>query len=477
MIRRRLAAALAAALTLSAASVAAAQAPGPAYPPRPALGAPKAFSVPKSETYRLANGLQVTLIPYGLAPKATISLRVYAGNLNEGEDVWLPDLTGEMLKQGAAGRSAAQLAEAAASMGGGLNLGVTLHETVLSTSVLSESGPQAVRLLADIYRRPDFPAAELPRIKQDLARSLAVARSTPGSLAQAALAPAYYGASHPYGRPFPTDAQLAGYDPEDIRRFHAANFGARRARLYVAGRFDSAAMKTAIAQAFSDWAPGPERLSLPPQPRPGPRVVLVDRPNAPQSTLRLVFPAPVAGGEGDIDLRVTNGLLGGAFNSRITRNIRENKGYTYSPGSGVTRNAGEASWRFQADVTTDVTGLALKEVFSEIRRLGTEAPTETEAEGIRRYLAGTFVLQNASAGGLIDSIATRDFHGLPANWLDAYVPAVLDVSAAEMQASARRQFPLEKATLIVVGDLAKVTPQLQALPELQGVKFETVKPF
>jgi zinc protease len=473
MIRRALAAA--AAFGLLAAPLAAQ--PKADYPAMPAAGPPRAFAVPASETYRLANGLQVTLIPYGLVPKAVVNLRVYAGSLNEGEDVGLAALAAQMLREGAAGRSGADIAAAAAGMGGNLNVGAATHETFFGLNVLSEHAAEAVRLIADVAQRPDFPASEFERVRQNYARNVAVGKSQPQSAADAALAAAYYGPSHPYGRLFPTDAQLGGYKIGDVRRFYQGNFGARRARLYVAGRFDSAAVKAAIQQAYGGWASGPERLSLPPSPQPGPKVILVDRPGAPQSTVRLAFPAPAAGAPEDIGFRVTNALLGGSFTSRITHNIREVKGYTYSPYSTVSYNPGEAQWEFDADVTTDVTGPALKEVFGEVRRLQSEAVPEEEAAGIRTWMAGTFVLQNASPVGLIGSLAERDFHGLPADWLSAYVPNVLGVSGADMQRLAGRSLPLGKMTLVVVGDLAKVEPQLKALPELQGVRFERVTPF
>jgi predicted Zn-dependent peptidase len=474
MIRRALVATFTAA-ALVAAPLAAAAAQN--YPPRPAAGTPKPFAVPASETYRLPNGMQVTLIPYGQVPKAVVSLRIYAGGLNAGERTGLTALTTGLLSEGAAGRSGAEIAEAAAAMGGNLGVSGDLHETSLSLGVLSEFADDAVRLVADVARRPDFPASELERVRASVLRNVAVARSQPGPAAEAALAAAYYGTAHPYGRLYPTDAQIKGYTLEDIRRFHADNFGAKRARLYIAGRFDAAAVRAAIAEAYGDWQPGPERLSLPPKPQPGPRVILVDRPGAPQSTLRMAFPAPAAGASQDVAFRVTNALVGGSFTSRITKNIREEKGYTYSPGSGVRFNPGQALWAFSADVTTDVTGAALKEVIGEIRELQTTAPPDQEALGMRTWMAGTFVLQNASPAGLIGSVANRDFHGLPANWLESYVPTVLAVQAADMQRLAREQLPLDKMTLVVVGDLAKVTPQLKALPELKNAKFETVKPF
>ncbi len=471
---RRLLAALAAAVLAFAPAAATAQ----TFPATmPAAGAPKPFTVPASESYTLPNGLQVTLIPYGQIPKATVSLRVYAGGLNEGNDRWLSTLAAQMLREGAAGRSGTQIAEEAASMGGGLGVGTGQHETTLGLSVLSEYADKAIGLIGDVARKPDFPESEFGRVRDSLLRNLVVAKSQPQTAADVALASTYYGPQHPYGRPIPTEAQLKGYTLDQVRSFYRANFGARRARLYVAGQFDATAVKQAINLAFGDWQAGPERLRLPPQPQPGPKLILVNRPDAAQSTMRIAFPAPIAGAASDLPFRVTNALLGGAFNSRITTNIREKRGYTYSPFSNVSWNPGEAVWTFNADVTTAVTGPALKEVISEIRRLQTEPPTAAEATGMGTYLAGIFVLQNASPGGLINSLATRDFHGLPANWLESYIPGVLAVDPPTFQAMASEHLPLEKMTIVIVGDLAKVEPQLRALPELRKVRFRRVKPF
>lgn len=474
MIRRLVALAAAASLAFSPV---AAQVQAQDFPPMPPVGTPKPFNLPPAESYTLDNGMRVTLLRYGNVPKASIGLRVYAGSLNQGDDVWLPTLMGQMLREGAAGRSAAEIARAAAGMGGELGTGAGTHETFVGINVLQEHAADALALVASVARQPAFPASELERVRADLLRNLAVARTQPQTAANVALAQAYYGPDHPYGRPLPTEAQLAGYTIDDVRRFHAENFGARRAQIYVAGQFDPAAVKAAIAQAFGDWQPGPERLSLPAQPRTGPRVLLVDRPGAPQSTIRVAFPAPVIGSANDLGFRVTNALLGGAFNSRITQNIREQKGYTYSPGSGIGYNPNEARWTFNADVTTDVTGPALSEVIGEIRRLQDEPPTADEAAGMRTYLAGIFVLQNASANGLINSLANRDFHGLPADWLDAFVPGVLAVTPGQMQNLAREWLPLDRMTVVVVGDLATVEPQVRALPELAGMPIERVDPF
>lgn len=465
---RRMIASLMAA-TLLAAPVAAQELPT-TPPPIPA---PKAFTVPASETFTLANGMKVTLVPYGVAPKVVVSLQTYAGSVNEGENTWLALLAVDMLKEGAAGMTAAQIAQKAADMGGGLATNASLESSSVTLNVLSERAADAIALVADVAQRPSYPDSELARVKANWNRRLAVALSQPGTLANAAITRAYYGPDHPYGRVLPTPQQFGAYTTAQLKAWHAANFGARRSHLYIAGKFDAAAVKAAVERAFGGWAAGPDRLSLPPSPKPGPQVLLVDRPGAPQSTFSIAYPAPRAGAEGDIPMRVSNALLGGAFSSRITRNIREAKGYTYSPGSSLAFYPANAVWTFNADVTTAVTGPALKEVFHEIRTLQAAAPGDEEAAGMRQYMAGLFVIQNSTPGALVNSLATRDSLGLPRDWMDKYVPATLAVTPAQISAAAKN-LPLDKLTLVVVGDLKVVTPQLQELPELKGMEFKTV---
>lgn len=460
------------ALALAAATLSAAPLSAEPFPTQaPAIGEPKPFTVPAAESYTLPNGVTVTLIPYGLAPKAAISVRVYAGELEAAGKPRLPDLVAAMLKEGAGGRTASQLAEAAAGMGGGIGIDAGADETAIDIGVLGEHAPDAVQLLAEVVRRPNLPAGEFERVRQNLARDIAVEKSQPQPVADAILARTYFGASHPYGTLFPSDAQLAAYSLDDVRRFHVANFSGRRTRIYVAGRFDGPATRAAIARAFGDWTAGTPRPSLPATAAAGPKLILADRPGAPQSTIRIAFPAPTAGSQGDIPFRVMDALLAGAFNSRITTNIREDKGYTYSPGSDIPYHPGNASWIFQADITTDSTGPAFGEIFKEIRRLQTETPNDVDAGGMRTWLAGIFVLRNASSAGLVNSLADRDALGLPASWLDGFVPSVLAVPSPTLS-SVAALLALNKATIVIVGDAAKIRPQLQALPELRGWTIE-----
>ena len=239
--------------------------------------------------------------------------------------------------------------------------------------------------------------------------------------------------NHPYARQYPSEQLLQGYTVEQIRAFHAKNFGAGRAHLYVAGVFDAPAVEKAIRDAFGGWAKGTPAVPNVPKPRSGRRVELIDRPGAVQSTVVVGLPVPDPSNRDYTALQVTDALLGGAFGSRITSNIREQKGYTYSPYSTVTTHSRDAFWAEVADVTTNVTGPSLKEIFGEIEKLRKEAPPTDELRGIQNNMAGIFTLQNASRGGVIGQLQFVDLHGLPDTYLTEYVKRVMAVSPAEVQ--------------------------------------------
>jgi predicted Zn-dependent peptidase len=157
---------------------------------------------------------------------------------------------------------------------------------------------------------------------------------------------------------------------------------------------------------------------------------------------------------------VTDALLGGSFASRITSNIREAKGYTYSPNSQVSTRYRDAYWVEVADVTTAVTGPSLKEIFYEIDRLRKEPPTEDELQGIKNYLAGIFVLQNSNRFGVINQLAFLDLHGLDEKYLTTYVQKVFAVTPKDVQRVAQTYLIDDKMTLVVVGDRGKIADQL-----------------
>src|SRR4029077_11747640 len=238
------------------------------------------------------------------------------------------------------------------------------------------------------------------------------------------------------------------------------NFGAARAQLYVAGRFDAGEMKKLIAASFGGWAKGPAPIVNQPKIKPQHTLDLTDRPGAAQSTLLVGLPVPDPTSPDAIPLLVTNALLGGSFGSRITSDIREQKGYTYSPRSELSRRYRDAYWAESADVTTQFTGPSLKEIFAEIDRLSKEPPADAELKGIQRYMSELFVIQNSSRSALIAQLRYVDFQDLGEEYLSTYVQKINAVTPDEVRKETAEYIKSDEMTIVVVGDKAKISEQL-----------------
>ena len=452
--QRSLATVLAAGLLLAAHAGAQKQSP-------PVGGTPKNFQLPSKRTFALPNGMGVTLIPYGEVPKVTVELMVMSGNVNEGpQEVWLADLSGDLMQEGTTSQTAEAVAQTAARMGGSLNFSVTSDQTDVGGDVLGEFAPDMVRLIADVVRNPRLPASELDRIKANRLRQLSIAKSQPQALAQEKFSAVMF-PNHAYGRLYPTEAMVQSYTVEQIRGFYAANFGAARAHLYVAGKFDATAVEAAVRSSFADWKAGTPAVANLATPKSGRAVYLIDRPKAVQSTIYLGLPIADPSSRDWEAIRVTNALLGGSFGSRITSNIRENKGYTYSPFSQLTSFPKSAYWVQQADVTTNVTGASLKEIFYEIGKLRTEAVPAAELKGIQNYLAGIFVLQNSTRQGIIDQLQFVRLHGLTEEFLTRRVANVYAVTPADVQRIMQTYIDPAKMPIVVVGDENVIREQIR----------------
>jgi len=446
-------------VALLAASPALAQTPAREAPPVPAP--PRDFALPAPRQFVLDNGLRVTLVNYGNTPKVDIGLFVAAGNSYEqATEVWLGDLTGQLMREGTTTKTGPQISKAAAQMGGQADISVGADTASVSGSALSEFGPELVKLVADLALNPKFPAGELERLKADNLRRLSIAKSNPQQMAVEKFREVIYD-KHPYGRIFPTEAQMKGYTLAQARAFYEANWAASRARLYVVGRFDAAAVEAAIRAAFASWKKGAMSYPPPPRPRADRAVYIVDKPGAVQTTLIVGLPTIDASHKDAIPLSVTNNVLGGYFSSRMTSNLRESKGYTYSPFSQVSNRYRDATWAQNADVTTAVTGASLKEIFLEIDRLQAEAPSELELDSAKNYMLGTFVLRNSDRVGIINQLEFINFHGLPADYLNNYVGTVRAVTPAMVQQMTQKYIDDTKTAIIAVGDKKVIEEQVR----------------
>lgn len=441
--------------------------PTPPKQTPPPGSTPRDFKLPPREDFTLPNGLQVKLVPYGEVPKTTVLITIQAGNVHEPDgQVGISDLLSRLLKEGTATRPAAALAEQVARMGGSLSIDNGADQTYVRADCLSEFAPQLLGLLSDVVQHPTLPASELPRLKADFKRQLNLLRARPSFQAEMKMREAVY-AGHPYGRPLPTDAQIDALTLEQVKTFYAKEYGAQRTAIFAAGKFDAPALRQAITAAWSEWPTGPVPRISAAKALTKPAVLTQDRPSAPQSTIVIGLPVIDPTNPDYIRLRVTNSLLGGSFGSRITRNIREDKGYTYSPYSYIDTNYHTGLWMESADVTTKDTYNSLKEIVKEIELLQKTPPSAEELKGIQNYETGLFVLRNSTPGGIINQLSTMHLQGLPDSYLTEQVQHINAVTPEQVSATARKYVRPEAMTTVVVGDQKVIAPQLKQYKDSQ----------
>lgn len=434
----------------------------------PVGGKPKPFAVPNTETVMLENGLKVTFVPYGKTPKATLRLVTFTGNVDDGELIWLSDTAFKMLRQGTSSMTAKELAQNVANMGGEIRTSVGTNSSFIGMNVLTEYTDDALKLLSDMVLNSTYSQQDLDRITAENLRNLSLSQSNPGSLANAAFNQQVFG-NHPYGRVFPTQESLKKISVQSTKDFISTYFTPNRSHLYVSGVFDKASVLSAVKDSFSNWESGDTRKSDPVITQTGPTLTFIEREGAVQSTLRLGL-ATVSPSHPDYQaMELMNAMLGGSFSSRITANIRENKGYTYSPRSSLQQRVGAGVWFQAADVTASVTGPAIYEIIKEINLLSSTAPPKEELEGMQNYLAGLFVLRNSSQGAIIDQLAFSELYGLGDDYLKNYVDNIYSVTPDDIKNVAKTFLDVSKMHLTIVGDTSVVKPQLEAV--------EALKPF
>jgi len=341
---------------------------------------------------------------------------------------------------------------------------VGLAQTTIQGNVLSEYAPAFIQLISDLVINPAFPASEVERLKSDLKRRLATQKAVPQSIVQEKFFEAMYGDQR-YGKTFPTEQMINSYTAETVKEFYNQNFGAKRSVLYVVGNFDEAAVKKAINGSLTKWREGAEVNYPKITAMPVNDTMIIDRKGAPQTTVMLGLPVLTPDNKDYVPMVVTNSLLGGSFGSRITSNIREDKGYTYSPFSSLNNRKGSSIWYEQADVTSEHTIESLLEIEKEIKKLGAIEPSKDELKGIQNYEAGIFVLQNSSPGGIIGQLNFLDLYGLPDSYLDNYVKNIHAVTPAKVTQTANTYIQYDKMAKVMVGDKEGIEKQIKTQKE------------
>jgi zinc protease len=428
----------------------------------------RSLEVPPGVSQVLDNGAEVTFLEFGSVPKVSISAVFRIGRLDEKENIWLVKMMAEMLKGGTQRSTAMQIAAQAAQMGGEITVEIEESEVLVSIDVLSERAADGARLLLELLMQPKFSESALLQVRSNLRQELSTRLAQPGYVARIALLQAMYG-DHPYGRIFPSMNHLEAYGTFDIRQFYEAYVGTRRTHIYVVGRFDQSAVNSVITSELNKWRRGSLPQKVPPFERNGREVILIDRPDASQSTIRVgVGLEPVSPTHSDYPaLFVANALLGGMITSRITMNLRERRGWAYSPSSKLEVGYGHTAWVQYAEVTTSRTVLALAEIVKEIETVRAKPPSESEISAAKNYCLGTLALSSASRKGITTLYRFRDLHGLSDQWFNDFSMRLSSVSRNDVSRVAGQYLKPQTLTVVIVGDLEKIKSQVDVSNGIQ----------
>ncbi|MCV2488658.1 insulinase family protein [Geodermatophilus sp. YIM 151500] len=432
----------------------------------PPLGEPRPQPVPEVAETTLANGLRVVVVPRPGVPLVELRLRVPFAAASAGEaaehTARAMVLSGAMLL-GTADRDQAGIAELLQSHGAELSIASDPDRLLFGTTLLPGGLAPVLGLLSELLTGAAYPEHPVEGERDRTAERIAIARSQPAVIARTALAARRYG-DHPYAVPLPPAELVAEVDAPALRRLHAERVLPAGSSLVLVGELDPRAATDAVAAALEPWSASGRAVEAPPAAeRRAATLQLVDRPGAVQSNLRLGGPAPQRTDPELAAVRLANMIYGGYFSSRLVENIRERRGYSYSPRSTVDHQAAASSFLVDADVATEVTAPALLEAWYELGRMALAPVTAAELDGARRYVLGSMALTTATHAGLASTLAALVGAGLPADWLAEHQQALSAVTVDDVGAAAQRYLAPGALTAVAVGDAERVSAPLEAL--------------
>jgi len=437
----------------------------------PAAGPAVVFVAPKITELHLKNGVRVLLVERHDLPIVSVRVVTSGGAGDVRAPAGAASLAGAMLEQGTTTRSALQISDAYEHLGANHATWVGWDSGGASIKVTTEKLDAALGLLADVVLHPTFPTEELERLR---ARRLAAAqqeKNSPGSMASNATAAALYGRAHPYGHSLSGEPEdIAKVDRLDLVRAHAVLFDPKTTAIVVAGDVSGDALDTKLEAAFGAWpvaAPSQRaREAAPVSPQTGKdahRLVVVDKPGAVQSVVRLAEVGVAANAPDRDALTVMNTIFGGMFSSRINMNLREAHAYAYGASSRFDKRHGAGPFVAGANVKADTTAASIGELFREARAIQDELVSPEELAGAKESLKLGLPAEFEGVESVTEALANLVVYKRP---LDEYAtwPVRIDkVSADDVRKAARAHLHPKTLRVIVVGDRAKLEASFEPL--------------
>lgn len=429
----------------------------------PPYGPLKPFRAPEAQAQKLANSLTLWLVPRPGFPKVGFAIAVRSGKAADPRDrPGLSDLIVAALDQGTKTRNAWQIAEELQAAGGDLYGNAFADYIVVTASVLSSKTDGALAVLSDILQNATFPDDEVELAKRNAAENLRAQEADPFFLASRALARAVFG-EHPYAVISATQESIAKTTAAELRHEYARRFRPGQSLLVVVGDFDAARMSTAVRAALGAWtAPNEPPIAEAIKPtRPVPHAgFFVGRPDSVQTTIAVGSLGPTRGEPDYAPTQVANAIYGGMFGSRLTRNIREDKGYTYTPYAFLNPRRHAAVFQTWAPVRNEVTGATLNEINYELNRMATTLASNDGVARAQLYLIGNQALELQALDAVGRQLANLWVFGLPPEELGREGERIGKVTPKDVEEMGKKYFPAARQAVVMVGEEQVIKDQL-----------------
>ncbi|MBK8497666.1 MAG: insulinase family protein [Flavobacteriales bacterium] len=433
-------------------------------------------------TFLLPNNMRVIVVENHKLPMVGVQVRFDIPPMIQGGRAGYIDLVGDLLAAGTPTRDKATIDESVDRMGASL---FTSNDG-LYANALKKHLDGLMDIVADVITQPTFPEVELEKARKRAMSEVQQRQEDPGAIADAVGRAVTFGNFHPYGE-VTTEKTLRLVDRAVLIGYHRKFFRPEKGYLVFVGDITEKEAKALAKEHFGKWKPkqvshvvnddGTETIegigivqpwkhvATPAGPR---RVVIVDRPGAAQSIVRVGFPLNFQ----PKDLRALNAqvmntiLGGGVFNARLMQNLREDKGWTYGTGSDLQADRFNGSFHTTANVRTAVTDSAVVETLNELLRMRDEPVTTEELELAKRYMAGSFARSLEDPRTVARFALNTYLNGLPEDHYATYLKRLEAVSIADVQAAAETFLYPDNAVIFVVGDRASILPKLEPLSQI-----------
>lgn len=434
---------------------------------RPVAAAVRPYDFPAVQRGRLPNGIGLVVARMPRLPIVTALALVDVGAAADPQDAeGLAALMARTLDEGTGSLDGAALTDRFESLGTSFEAAADWDSLVARLTVTPAHLETAFALFAQVLRAPSFPAADVTRTRDERLDDLTQLLAEPRGLADLRFTGFLYGAGARYGRPAGGTARsVATFDADAVRAFHARHVGPATTTLIFVGDITAEDAERLARAHFGDWraeaVPGeaaPERRT--PETR---RIVVVDKPDAPQSELRVGHVGVPRAHPDHLDIVVMNAILGGLFSSRINLNLRERNAFTYGASSGFDWRRGRGPFAVTTAVRSDVTARAVEEILSEIDGMRAAAPTPEEVSLATDYLAGVFPIRYETTAAVAGAIAGAEVYGLGEDWFRTYRDRVRAIDAGQVLAAARAHLDPSRLLLLAVGDAGLIEAPLAAL--------------